>query len=51
MRLSIAFMKTYHEEKEIFENEVEDYYVLVYYILYGRMEEEEEEDSIDLTLG
>lgn len=51
VRLSIAFMKTYHEEKEIFENEVEGYFVLVYYILYGRMEEEEEEDSIDLTLG
>lgn len=44
-------MKTYHEEKEIFENEIEDYFVLVYYILFGKLSEEEQEDEVDLTLG
>jgi hypothetical protein len=47
LRLTLGFLKTYEEELQMFEEQPEEYFVLSYYIIFGKSEE----DAIDLTLG
>lgn len=40
IRLSLNYMKTFEEEMKIYECQPEEYFHLTYYIIYGKIDDE-----------